>query len=433
MNTLSAILGGLARYPFLRHSQFWSPGTLQDYTHLRLKETLQAAARIPFYSRLFERIPKPQDLGILPILRRDQIRELNQSVRNLCQPHSTFDRSSSSGSTGMPVEFLHDTSHQRGRLAARIRYLRQNGWNPRRRNAWIIYMPVESHRTAMRRSGLDQFMIRTGSFLGEKSLSIFTDHREQVTWLERINPDTLYTMPSNLEILLDLFESGRERLPALKRILCGGEMIESALCERARRVLGVRVAGNYGSGEAFLAWECPKGSYHINAEHVHIEIVDTKGRSVSPGDTGRVLVTTLENRLMPLVRYEIGDLATRATAGHCPCGRTLPLLGKILGRSINMFWINPEKALSPWRLVSILKIFPRVRQFQVVQQAFGEFTLRYISSSPLVQKEVDDIKRCFWDCLNDRVQVEFERVPVIPRAPTGKFMTAISEVVRPHP
>ena len=83
------------------------------------------------------------------------------------------------------------------------------------------------------------------------------------------------------------------------------------------RTFGVAVADNYGSTEAFLAWACPAGSYHINAEHVIVEVVDDAGNPARPGAPGRVLVTTLQNRIMPLVRYEIGDYARRAR--HMPC------------------------------------------------------------------------------------------------------------------
>ena len=69
----------------------------------------------------------------------------------------------------------------------------------------------------------------------------------------------------------------------------------------------------------------------MNAEHALIEIVDEQGRPTTPGQMGRVLATTLQNRLMPLVRYDMGDYAL-ALNQRCECGRTLPLIGKVLGR-----------------------------------------------------------------------------------------------------
>jgi phenylacetate-coenzyme A ligase PaaK-like adenylate-forming protein len=105
---------------------------------------------------------------------------------------------------------------------------------------------------------------------------------------------------------------------------------------RTRSASMRRIRDNYGSTEGFIAWQCPACSYHINAEHVAVEIVDERGIPVGPGQMGRILITTLENRLMPLVRYEIGDYAI-ASNDLCSCGRTLPVLGKVIGRGINLF------------------------------------------------------------------------------------------------
>ena len=83
--------------------------------------------------------------------------------------------------------------------------------------------------------------------------------------------------------------------------------------------------------EGFIAWQCPMGKYHINAEHMMVDIVDEADRKVHPGEMGRVVVTTLENHLMPLVRYEVGDYAIASTKA-CVCGRTLPTIDRVIGR-----------------------------------------------------------------------------------------------------
>ncbi len=101
----------------------------------------------------------------------------------------------------------------------------------------------------------------------------------------------------------------------------------------------------------------PAGNYHQNAEHVLIELVDEAGREVAPGELGRVLLTTLENFVMPLVRYEIGDYAV-AASGDCSCGRTLPLIGRVVGRGMNLFRSLDGKLLTTWDLVNVLINLP---------------------------------------------------------------------------
>jgi phenylacetate-CoA ligase len=204
-------------------------------------------------------------------------------------------------------------------------------------------------------------------------------------------------------------------------------VLEDSLRQQTKAALGVDIAENYGSTEAFLAWECPAGNHHINAEHVLLEIVDEHGHAVAPGQIGRVLVTTLENRLAPLVRYEIGDYAV-AAAGQCECGRTLPLIGKIIGRGMNLFRLRDGQPISPWHLATAVRHHAEVKQFQIVQNSVGRFTVRFVSDCVLIADAEEVIRRSFREILGDEVSVDFQRVLEIPRTAGGKYMTALSEL-----
>src|SRR5262249_35713064 len=125
-------------YLQLSRSQYWSEDRLATYRDSQLKRTLRAAAAIPFYARRFDGMSHPQDLPKLPILRRADLAALNQSVRELHPRETEFIIVESSGTTGHNIEVLFDTAHQRGRFAARARYLAANGWRPWHRSAWLI-------------------------------------------------------------------------------------------------------------------------------------------------------------------------------------------------------------------------------------------------------------------------------------------------------
>jgi len=160
---------------------------------------------------------------------------------------------------------------------------------------------------------------------------------------------------------------------------------------------------------------------------VLIEIVDDAGCPVSPGKMGRVLVTTLENRLMPLVRYEIGDYAI-AAEGICGCGRTLPLIGRIAGRAVDLFRMADGRVVSPYDLISLIKWRPEIRQFQIVQQEFSRYRLRYVSDRPVSAETETWIRAKFCEALGAEVVVAFDRVAEIARTSAGKFMPARSEL-----
>lgn len=420
MSGVAALLSVLPRYGHLLRSQYWRRDVLAVYSRRCLEETLRAAANISFYRERLGQLRPEQDLQSLPTLKRSQIASLNQSVRERCGDVGFF-RDRSSGSTGMPAEFLFDAAHQNGRNAARIRYLRANGWNPARRNAWIAAFTSDPADTP------DAALLRSRLVLRTQFLPIFDPFERQVERLSRLDPLYLYTLPSNLDGLLRVFEDTGTRLRSLRRILTGGEVLEDSLRERTRAVLGVEISDNYGSTEGFIAWQCPAGTYHINAEHMFVEIVDERHLPVAPGQLGKVLVTTLENRLMPLVRYEIGDYAI-AGNGTCRCGRTLPTIAKVIGRGINLFRLPGDQFVSPWPLVGPLKARPQLRQFQIVQDTLDHYIVRFAADRVLDREAEDDIRATFCRVLKMSVSVAFERVDQIPRTPGGKFMTALSRL-----
>ena len=421
MATLSTMLSAAYRYRGLLRSQYWSSEELRSYTRIALDETLRKAAGIPFYAARWSGLPRADDLRQLPTIRRCEIGELNRSALSRYPSSANFSSHSSSGSTGMPAKFFFDTRHQHGRLAARMRYLCAHGWTPFKRTAWLLYFVFRGDRNE------DERLMRSRLRMWNSFIPASPGLEGKPEELGRLDPIFLYTFPSYLEILLNRLAETGQRLPSLKKIFTGAEVLEDSLRQRTKRELGVDIAENYGSTEAFLGWECPAGNRHLNAEHVVVEIVDQQGLAVAPGNLGRVLVTTLENRLAPLVRYEIGDYAVAAEGG-CDCGRTLPLIGKIVGRGMNLFRRGESELISPWHLSSAVRSRIEVKQFQIVQNSVGRFTIRFISDCPLITDAEEVIRRGFRKILGDEVSVNFQRMREIPRGAGGKYMTALSEL-----
>ena len=423
MSIFSSLLGAANQYRHLLRSQYWSDEERASYQRAQLDEILRTAATIPFYAARLGCSLRAGDLKALPILRRTEIEELTRSVRSIHPPNFKYSVDSSSGSTGMPAEFIFDASHQRGRLAARARYLRANGWNPLRSNAWFIHAILGDLDTDDGRMMESHFLLRTKFFVAA------TDPTEQIDQLCGFDPVFLYVFPSYLEMLIGRLRHTGRRLSSLRKVFTGAEVLEEPLREMTREVLGVEIAENYGSTEAFLAWECPEKGFHINSEHVLLEIVDEQGRDVHPGQIGRVLVTTLENRLAPLLRYEIGDYAI-AAEGRCRCGRTLPLIGKIIGRGMNLFVLGDGRKIPPWPFCLAVRKRTEVKQFQIVQTSVSSYIVRVVTDSAFSAEAGQVIKAGFDQIAGIDVSVDFQRVPQVPRSPGGKYMTALSQIER---
>ena len=424
MAALTKLLEAAPRYVGLLKSQYWPAERLNLYREERIKSTLAAAAKIPFYAERLGKAPGAEDFPRLPILRRCDVDALYSSVRVIYPAGTPFTHAASSGTSGPRAEFLFDRSHQRGRNAARVRYLRANGWNPVQRSVWLAGAGFLNPNY---NDGYEDRQFASRILVGVRFLAISEEFSKLAAEMAKIDPLYIYSYPSVLDGILRVFEERRLQLRSLRRVFCGGEVLDDSVRERARRVLEVDISENYGSTEAFIAWQCRAGNHHLNAEHVVVELVDEDGRQVAAGQIGRVLVTTLENYLMPLVRYEIGDYAV-AAEGRCPCGRTLPLIGRVIGRGMNLFRRIDGTLLSTWDLVNTLLEIAAIKLFQIVQTAFDRMLIKYVADTELEREVESKIRSEFTTYVGTGMRIDFERLSRISRTPGGKYMVTLSQV-----
>jgi phenylacetate-CoA ligase len=205
----------------------------------------------------------------------------------------------------------------------------------------------------------------------------------QLEHLDRFRPETLLVYPNNLRALADEWLQRGGPPAGLSHIRTIGETVSDDLREHVRLATGRRIEDSYSSQEAGpIAIQCPEGGlYHVMAEALHVEILDSQNRPCAPGDTGRVVVTDLHNYASPLIRYDIADYAT--VAGPCSCGRTLPTLSRIIGRERNL--LMRRNGDRHWPLVGFHEFdkVALIRQYQVIQHSFDDIELRFVTDEAL--------------------------------------------------
>lgn len=147
-------------------------------------------------------------------------------------------------------------------------------------------------------------------------------------------PEVLSCSPTLVKIFCEM-ASNRENAVGLKRIHTLGEAVDMSFRKRVEQTFGARVIDRYSCGEAgYLALQCPKHDhYHVLGSHVLLEILDEQGAPCAIGQPGQVVVTALQSYAMPLIRYELGDIAEWGPP--CDCGIQLPVISKILGKTRN--------------------------------------------------------------------------------------------------
>lgn len=193
-----------------------------------------------------------------------------------------------------------------------------------------------------------------------------------------------------------------------------------------RRQIGdtfhTRVFDTYGCSEGLMiAGQCVEGRYHITSPHVLLEILDDRGYPVAEGELGHVVVTKLDGYAMPLIRYDVGDLAVRAPErDRCPCGRELPILQGIVGRDTDIVRTRSGKAMVVHSFTGIFEHIAEIRQFRVVQRDRDGIEVEYVPEAPLPAGLLERVRERIQTHLDEDFAVTFTQVPSIAPTPSGK-------------
>ena len=195
------------------------------------------------------------------------------------------------------------------------------------------------------------------------------------------------------------------------------------------------VFDQYGCGEVnSMGFECEEHmGLHIPIERVYIEFLDEKDSSpVSEEKTGRIVVTSLDNYGMPLIRYDTNDLGIRRDC-FCSCGNKLPLMESIVGRTIDMIRLPNGNVLFGGFFVIALEDMDWIAkydiiQFQVIQQTQNHIVLKIQSERTPSEEGLRSFIELVQRYVGDDVVFEIEFVEEIPVSASGKRRYIISEV-----
>jgi phenylacetate-CoA ligase len=234
-------------------------------------------------------------------------------------------------------------------------------------------------------------------------------------------PDTVYGLPSAL------LEAGQElryrgaRL-RVKRIFTSGELLRPAVRQALADAFGAPVYDVYGSSETKeIAWECPAGGMHINADVVRVEVLDEAGHPVPLGVEGNLVATLLVNHAMPLLRYRLGDRGS-LLAGSCACGHPFPLLGVVTGRRADMLVLAGGHRVSPYALTCAMERVGDVLRYQVTQLEPARLRVRAILDGVADRTQVAGrIRAVMRHDVAPFLETDVEFVDRLPTGPRAKF------------
>lgn len=395
----------------------------------------EAYAHVPYYRALLDNagvlpssIGGVRDLPKLPVTTKRTLLGGGQSS----YLHARVDparcrRAGTSGSQGVPLTIYFSREEALWRVAQLWRAIgRYRRLIPPVVMADVGPMASRSGHGWMERSGL----VRLTRLPATMPLE------EQVETVLRVQPSLLEGYPTCLTLLAEALQNwpGSRYRPRL--IVARGEVLHEDSRALLQQVFGCQVADLYNCEEiGNVAWRCPSGlsHWHVNMDTCVLEVVDADGQAVQEGVEGRVLVTSLFGRAMPLIRYELGDRATLGFVDACACGSHGPILTTLSGRDDDFVVLPDGQRVSPRQVATTVynalssadsgNGSQGVRQFQIVQQPDLSLVLRVVLGNadglPAARSAAEALAALGPAC-------SIELVDEIPFLPSGKLKKVLA-------
>ncbi len=414
----------------LKYSQTLAPNKLEAMQRSRLKKLVDVCVKeVPAY-----KMPDGVDDGKLPTrwryiapLSRDELIKHPEKYLAASAKRETLISSSSGGSTGEPVKFFLDRCAVEHYEAARWRGLSWWGISPGSRSVMLWGSPIDLDKLGQASYRRKEKWLKNRIVIPAYALSP-AELPQHIKTINRYRPEYIYGYASALYSFAELMIEQSLRLAFKpKIILSTSEMLFDFQRQAIKKAFHCPVVNEYGARDGgILAYECPHGGMHITCENTLLEVLDANTLKPLPvGERGLLAVTDLHNLSMPRMRYLLGDMASLSSA-TCPCGMTLPLLGSLEGRFVDMLMTPQGTLVHGHAFVRLARLRHAVRRFQITQHTPAKATLLVVKNP---SAETDDTE-LFISQVRDMLpgtKVEALTVDDIPPTASGKHCYAVRE------
>jgi phenylacetate-CoA ligase len=420
----------------MRRCESFSREGLETLRTDKLTCMLQHAyENVPYYHRILGEYDVVVDGRVrlenftrLPLLTKDIMRREGTNLHAKDNDRRRTYPNTSGGSTGEPVEFVQDQRYDDWNNATKLYFNLVLGKAPGEPEIkfWGSDRDILAGNLAWKDRLINVLYNRRffNSYrLGEQELQSLVDLNN------RFRPAAYWSyMESALELARYLarrpqdFHSPRFVISTIGPLT---EEVRSTIESQMR----CPVYNQYGSREVgAIACQCKeRKGLHAFPWWNHLEIVDDADQPLERGE-GRVVVTTLENFSMPLIRYEIGDVAV--AGGHgCPCGRQTFQIESVMGRTLGYFK-KPDGSLAHSHfLVQALFFRDWVKRFQVVQDELDHVLIRVeLAGREAPQEDLEDVTRKTKVLMGSSCRVDFAFVDEIERSASGKYVYTLCKI-----
>ena len=410
----------------LEESQWWPRERLEALQVERLRRLLIDAGRnVPYYRDLFTQIglnpstvSSTTDLQRLPFLTKAIIRKEGDRMKSEVARGLT--RFNTGGSSGEPLIFYIGKERVSHDVAAKWRATRWWGVDIGDPEIVVWGSPIElgaQDRIRLLRDRVMRTDLLPAFEMSERRLDEFVEAIAQT------RPAMLFGYPSSISLLALHAEKRGRRMKDLgiKVAFVTSERLYDHQREEISRVFGCPVANGYGGRDAgFIAHQCPQGGMHITTEDIVVEIVGNDGECLPASQPGEVVITHLATGDYPFIRYRTGDVAVLADR-RCNCGRGLPLLEDIQGRTTDFVIATDGTVVHGLAVIYPIRDIPGISSFKVVRETRERILVQIVPDDRCAADVECRIAAGIKARLGQGVDVQVVRVSEVPREGSGKF------------
>jgi phenylacetate-CoA ligase len=407
---------------------------LNIFVEKRLKQLLlHTNTHTKYYRQIFDKIDliKGETVDLsrfseIPILTKKIMRRHhNDLISDEYQTRKWF-YNSSGGSTGEPIQFIQDNIYWKWATATNYFYYK---------NILNIEEPTVK-KIVLWGSERDLFDGSVGyklKFSNWLTNTIFlnsfrmADHdiEEYIRIINSSKPELIRGYAGSLYELCRYAEKKKIPLYRPKNIVSAAENLTDIMRNVIKSNLGTNLYNFYGSREVgALALECKDGLLHTFPFWNYLEVLGKDDRPVQEGEEGRVVVTNLCNYSMPLIRYEIGDMAILGPE-KCTCGQFLPTLKNVTGRITEHFLLSNGTTVPAEFFIHLLGVVyydeGGFQKFQVIQEDYDKIRINVVSHNEILDQYKTKIAEKIRVVMGPECKITWNHIDDIPKTQSGKY------------
>ena len=419
---------------FVNQNQYWGEEHIYDYQLTELKKIVKHAYdNVPFYRKTMQAMGmKPEDFESLnditnfPVISKKEIMADSDSF--LAKDFSCYHpmERSTGGTTGVPFKYYTDTKSWGLYWATKIMSFSWGGYRfgadkiAVLKGGSMLRKGDFSLKTHFWKYLHNYYTIPIMNMTSESTKYYFDQIVKRKIRFIRGFPSALFTFARHLDnegIRYDM-----------KGIFTSAEMLYDHQRQLIERVFGRSIIDLYGCGDGKAgAYQCElHQGYHVNIETSYMEILGPSGEETRPGEEGEIVVTSLHDYAMPLIRYAPGDRAIKGKA-KCECGRTRPILDKIIGRTADLFELPNGRTLNGLS-IPIEDWIEKVEKFQLIHELPDLIRLKIIPKPSYSKKDEKAIMDLLRYNAGEGIDICINIVDEIEHTSGGKFRYVISKV-----